>query len=134
MATHVRSMLGCRVTKCEDKFAECDQDPSQIGCPPAPRLKIGEYTRTVQRACHMKELKHYQGLAWWRWIIFIAMFWPLDLVAHGLAKILAGIVSASVAFNNVRLFLYPVSFGPRRFMTLALTVHAIVMFSVALAE
>lgn len=107
----MRSIYNCRVAKCEDKFAECDQDPLLVGCPPALRLTIGAYTRTVQRACDMDEIKHYKGLAWWRWIIFVAMFWPLHVLAHGLARIFAGIVSASDVVNNVRLDLYLVSCG-----------------------
>lgn len=89
----------------------CQEEPpaSDASCPPDVRVVIGAFERSAARACRMEVGLDfsYRGMSAWRWILFFVVFWPLEFIGHGLARIIAGITSALASVENVRTCLSP---------------------------
>lgn len=62
--------------------------------------------RPLVDACRMATLIHVKGAALWRWLLVALLFWPLNLVAYGVARLSAGIsmmlIYTSLAQGSVR--------------------------------
>ena len=70
-----------------------------------PALVIGDFTRDVHMACATSEILHWKGLSIWRWLLFLACFWPLLEICRPVARVLTAIFQSSFVSGNVRLLL-----------------------------
>lgn len=48
------------------------------GC--KPKLVIGNLDQSLKLACRLQAGKTLWGMAVWRWLVFVGLFWPLDFV------------------------------------------------------
>lgn len=108
--TSAHSPYGCRALDCQAGYNECKKrGGSSETC--APILTSGDLERTLGDACRMATLIHFQGAALWRWLLVALLFWPLELVAYGVARLSAAVsmmlinttlVKGSVCFCTFR--------------------------------
>lgn len=64
-----------------------------------PVLAVGELLRELQDSCRMTSGMHWQGAAVWRWLLFVLIFWPVDVVGHIIARFLVAVGMVMISFN-----------------------------------
>jgi hypothetical protein len=106
---------------CSNKVLE--QQISEKKCECEPRLEINDYVRDADRACQMR-VQHmfkqrgkkrritcetsdlwsraWSGMSIWRYLLFLGIFWPLDLLARIMSRVIAAAVSYWREGGNVR--------------------------------
>jgi hypothetical protein len=67
-----------------------------------PLLSIQNHTRNLDQACHMTTVVSVQGMAIWRWLLFVGLFWPLELLAYFVARVFTALVHANLLGEHVR--------------------------------
>jgi hypothetical protein len=112
-----------RINSCEDRFDKCVDQQTLLanvtGAPSesqlnqfrsncsndpdvGPQLRIGEYVRSLERACTMTYMTEWRSAAVWRWLLFISLYTPLGVFSQLIARLIAALLSASVLSGNVR--------------------------------
>ena len=61
-----------------------------------PLLTIQSYSRDLDQACHMTTVTALLGMSIWRWLLFLGLFWPLELVAYFIARCFAFLVHTNL--------------------------------------
>ena len=77
-----------------------DGDISATDC--EPLLSIQTFTRDLDQACHMTTVTAFQGMSVWRWLLFVGLFWPLELVAYAIVCLLTLMVHTKLLGKHVR--------------------------------
>jgi hypothetical protein len=92
------------VFDCQRTFDACskaDSRPAQA-CHDLPALVINDFERDTRLACAMARPVRWQGMALWRWLLMLLLFWPSRLLANGIAKVAAVVVSSQALTKHVR--------------------------------
>ena len=91
----------CRVDDCTTRCDPNQPDGPDASCQVSQAViaAVGNNTHT---ACQLAETIVFHGLMVWRFLVFLALWWPLQMVGHVLARLIAAIVSANFVNNNVR--------------------------------
>jgi hypothetical protein len=66
-----------------------------------PLLGIQDYSRNLQKACRMTTVTTWQGMSVWRWMLFVGLFWPLQLVAYFIARAFTSLVQLNLFGGHV---------------------------------
>jgi hypothetical protein len=63
-----------RINSCVDGLTSCPVDVAPGQCDPP--LRIGNFTMSPRQACTLTRVYALQGMAAWRWLLWIISFWP----------------------------------------------------------
>ena len=113
----VDNALACRYELCVSEYNACtrarasdsagrretilgnnDLNPGEC----TPLLAINRYARNLEQACYMTTIISLKGMAVWRWLLFMGLFWPLELVAYTFARFIAFLVHTNLLGKHVR--------------------------------
>jgi hypothetical protein len=92
---------------CEDELKEWEETGirpvGNIGQPPLEfnntkvqdgTLFVGRFGRSFNKACRMRTGSDLANASWWRWLLFFASVFPLDLLGLALANLITLVVMA----------------------------------------
>ena len=87
------------------RIASCNSCRADRNCSRGFDGKYGDVTNSNldEQLCHIETARgtEWHGLTAWRWLLFFALWAPLYVVGHLLAKLIAATVSASGVTSNV---------------------------------
>lgn len=106
----------CRATTCQSRWNDCKDralnalegtaNSTELKAAETraletcvPVLLVEELERDLKDSCRMTSGIHWQGAAVWRWLLFVLIFWPVDLVGHIIARILVAVGMVMISFN-----------------------------------
>lgn len=98
------ALTGTSLTGPARALCRCSQPDAapDTACSDLPTLTIQNFSRDPAQACAMSRVVRVYNLALWRWMLMALLYWPLHIIAHVFARIVATVVSSLALTKHVR--------------------------------